>query len=238
LNNLVIVQKDDVVTDSLSIAKGVDNEHRAVLQLIRTYKNDLEDFGTLAFEMRKTRGRPQEVFYLNESQTYFLLTLMKNNETVTRFKKELVKEFVRMRKALFQLTVQKQSDEWKLQRLQGKTQRKETTDTIKDFTQYAVKQGSQNALRYYSNLTKMEYKALFILQQRFPNVREFLNDKQLGHLRTADHIVEEALKDGMEAELDYKDIYQLAKERVEEFAKLVKPSIVITADAIYIEGDK
>lgn len=237
MENLVFIQNNEAVTNSITLSVGVHNEHRAVLQLIRLYKSDLEDFGTLAFEMRKTKGRPQEVYFLNESQTYFLLTLMRNNDTVTRFKKELVKEFMRMRTYLFNLVVQRQSEEWQLQRANGKKQRKDTTDVIKDFVEYATVQGSKNAVMYYGNITKMEYKALFVLQQKFPNVREFLNDKQLSHLRTAEHIVQEALRDGMAENMHYKEIYTLAKNRVEEFSKLVKPSIVISMDTIYIQNE-
>lgn len=228
MHNLVEIKKNDTVTTSLIVANGVGNEHRAVLQLIRLYENDLKEFGTLTFEMRKTKGRPQEVYTLNESQTYFLLTLMRNNDVVVKFKKELVKEFVKMKKALIQIQVQHQNKEWQQARLDGKAIRKETTDAIKDFVEYAVKQGSTNAVRYYSNISTMENKALFILEQKFDNIREVLNNHQLSTIKTADRIVYEALQEGMERNMNYKDIYKMAKERVESLAKLVKPTIVIS----------
>jgi hypothetical protein len=40
------------------------------------------------------------------------------------------------------------------------------------------------------------------------------------------------LQEGMEKGMHYKDIYKLAKERVEQLASLVKPTIVITAEEI------
>lgn len=39
------------VTTTLAITEGTGNEHRAVLQLARTYLSDLEEFGRVAFEM-------------------------------------------------------------------------------------------------------------------------------------------------------------------------------------------
>ena len=231
--SIVEINKNDLITTSLSIAKGVGNHHKNVLDLIRTYENDLNEFGIIAFETRKSRrGKPTEFCYLNEPQTYFLLTLMRNNEQVTKFKKELVKEFMRMRKALMQLQITRQSEEWKIKREQSKLSRLEVTDAIKEFVEYATNQGSQNAKMYYSNLTKMEYKSLFLLEQKFPNLKDFLNHKQLSSLETADHIVEETLKEGMDLQMNYKDIYQLAKKRVEELANLIKPSIVISIDEI------
>ena len=230
--NAVEIKKNDTVTNTITISEGVGNEHRAVMQLVRQYELDLKEFGTLTFEMRKTKGRPTEICYLNESQTYFLLTLMRNNDVVTKFKKGLVKEFMRMRKALISVQVRHQNEEWKLKREASKTQRIETTDAIKDFVEYAVRQGSTNAVNYYSNITQMEYRALFLLKQKFPNLKDYLNMKQLNVLEIADTIVEDTLKEGMELEMHYKDIFKLAKERVESFAKIMKPSIVITMEEI------
>ena len=69
------------------------------------------------------------------------------------------------------------------------------------------------------NITKMEYKALFFLEQKFKNIRDILNIHQLSIMMNADDIVLKALNDGMDQGLDYKDIYKLAKERIEIFAK-------------------
>ena len=52
MNNLVFVQKDVPYTDSLAIASGGNVEHRAILQLIKTHLDDLQEFGRVSFEMR------------------------------------------------------------------------------------------------------------------------------------------------------------------------------------------
>ena len=238
LNKLVLIEKNDLVTTSLTLSEGVKYEHRTVLKLIREHLNDLHEFGTLALGVRKSRGRPTEYYKLNELQVYFLMTLMQNNEKVTRFKKELIKEFGRMRNALLSIQINHQNQEWQQLRLEGKAVRRETTDAIKDFVEYAVKQGSKNAIRYYSNISKMENKALFILEQKFENVREVLNNHQLSTLKTADRIVYETLHEGMERNMDYKDIYKLAKERVETLATLVKPTIVVSELEVKLIGEE
>lgn len=49
--NIVSIEKGEALTTSLAIAEGVDNPHKAVIQLIRQNLSDFEEFGGLAFEM-------------------------------------------------------------------------------------------------------------------------------------------------------------------------------------------
>jgi len=63
-------------------------------------------------------------------------------------------------------------------------------------------------------------KALFLLEQKFKNLRDVLDLNQLATVTTADAIVAKAIKEGMTSRLNYKDIYQLAKSRVETLAEL------------------
>lgn len=96
MNSLVNLENGNAVTTSLAIADGVDKSHKTVIQLIRDNTADLGEFGTLAFEMRKSGGRPTEVAILNEQQATLLMTYMRNNAIVKEFKKRLVKAFYEM----------------------------------------------------------------------------------------------------------------------------------------------
>jgi len=226
---IVIIEKNQVKTNSLVVSEWSEVKHKNVVELIREHQTDIEYFGIIARTARKSRrGKPTIYYDLNEEQAMYLMTLMANTEPVKRFKKSLVSEFTRMRKAIMQIEVNHQNKEWQQARLDGKAIRKETTDAIKDFVEYAIKQGSKSASTYYMNISKMENKALFILEQKFDNIRNVLNNHQLSTLKTADRIVYESLQEGMERNMNYKDIYQMAKERVETLAKLVKPTIVIS----------
>lgn len=82
---------NELVTTSLAIAKGTENQHKSVIQLIRNNISDLEEFGSLAFEMRVMRedgrgGEPTEYALLNEQQATVLITFMRNSEIVKSFK--------------------------------------------------------------------------------------------------------------------------------------------------------
>ena len=61
----------------LTIAGLVENEHQAVIKLVRCYLPDFQEFGFLGFEIREnrgTQGAPTEYAILSEDQAYLLLT--------------------------------------------------------------------------------------------------------------------------------------------------------------------
>ena len=97
---LVVLEKNKPVTTSLIIAKGVKTEHHSVITLIRRHIKNLEEFGTLEFQVRKSGGRPLEFAILNEEQTTFLITCMRNTEIVIDFKIKLVKDFYKMKNTI------------------------------------------------------------------------------------------------------------------------------------------
>ena len=222
-NQLVIIHNDEPRASSWIIKDGFEVEHRALTNLIKKYKTDFEELGIIASRMQQLSngaGAPVKEFLLNEDQTYFLGTLLPNTKTVRKFKLLLVKKFALARKMLLRIQAQQQNSEWLAQRQAGKITRKAETDAIKDFVEYATNQGSTNANRYYCNISQMENKALFLLEQKFKNLRDILDLNQLATVTTADAIVSKALKEGMTSRLNYKDIYQLAKSRVETLAEL------------------
>lgn len=101
LSSTIVHERDgSLFTDSEIVALNAGVEHRAVLQLITTHADDLNEFGTFAFEMRKSGGRPTRIALLNEQQATLLLTYLRNTEQVRAFKKNLVKAFFDMAQQL------------------------------------------------------------------------------------------------------------------------------------------
>jgi len=99
---IVTIYDGEARTTSLAISEGLEVEHRSVLQLVRSYKSDLGEFGRVAFEMQPiaTAGGVQnrEVAILNEQQSTLILTYIKNTEIARSFKKRLVKAFYELAK--------------------------------------------------------------------------------------------------------------------------------------------
>jgi hypothetical protein len=82
----------------------------------------------------------------------------------------------------------------------------------------------------------MENKALFLLEQKYTNLRDTLDIHQLSTIKSADQIVMKALKDGMDKGMHYRDIYAMAKLRVESFAEIIGKTL-IPAKQIQIAED-
>jgi phage regulator Rha-like protein len=227
MTDLVRAVKGVPLVSTLDIAKGFGVEHFAILRLVQKYEPKFQSLRTFHFESQKSGGRPTSFCMLNEPQATFLVSLMRNSDLVVDFKLRLAAEFDRMKKELIRLASQGQNAEYLEQRKLGKVTRLLTTDTIKGFTEYATAQGSKNAAKYYMSLTTMENKALFLLEQKYTNLRNILDLHQLSTIKSADAIVAKALKDGMDQGLHYKDIYLLAKKRVEAFAEVIGKSPVL-----------
>jgi hypothetical protein len=114
--------------------------------------------------------------------------------------------------------------EWKQARIQSKEVRKDVSNAIKMLVDYATKQGSSSAQKYYSNITKMEYAALELIQskEKVPsNFRDTLDLMDLCFLQAAEQVCRAAIIDGIEREFPYKEIYKLAKEKVMNYAQTV-----------------
>lgn len=210
MNDLVKLKGNDIFTDSLVIAQGTGNQHHAVRELIKKYKDDIEDFGTLLISNEEsTGGRPTELFLMNEEQATFLMTLLKNSKKVVAFKKELVRQFYEMRRLL----LERQSPHWQATRLESKTNRRMETDEIKALVEYAKANGSKNADKYYVNFTKLANKVVGIP----PDSRDAITASQLNNLILIEHIIGEIIKAGIRQGSYYKDIYQACKKQLEQF---------------------
>lgn len=104
MNELITFKDGVAVVDTVTIAEGVQVQHKNILELIRKYLPDFETFGRVAFETQpfKTSGGTQkrEIAWLNEDQTTLLFTFLKNTEIARKLKLTLVKAFRAVRDAL------------------------------------------------------------------------------------------------------------------------------------------
>ena len=226
MSNLLNVKNETIYVSTKILAEKLNRQHRVIYNLVNKYKKELEILGVLSFQSVPKKdnigGGTSKVFYLNEEQYIFLITNMRTKaneiDTVMKAKMEISKQFVQMRKWILEQKTQKANQEYIETRNKSKLGRKQETDIIKTFIEYAINQGSKSANKYYMAISKMENQAFFILKEKFKNVREILNITQLSKIIIADMIVRQALIDGMDREMFYKDIFQLAKKRVVDLA--------------------
>jgi len=219
--DLVIIRKRHVVTDSLTVAEKFKKQHKNVIQKIETLIGDDEEdrlnFQPISY--KDSYGREQKK-YTMDRKSFSILCMSFSGKKALAWKLRFYDAFEAMEKALLQQAMQGKDKAWLSQRAAGKITRREETDAIQQFVDYATAQGSTSANRYYCNISRMQNKALFILEQKFPNLRDILDLNQLATVDVSDAIVSKALAEGMTSNLHYKDIYKLAKKRVEAFAKL------------------
>ena len=224
MSNLVLLKNNQPLTTSLIVARELKRTHKSIGNLIKQYRKDFDELGNkvIEFEMSQKHGKPTIIYYLNEQHLTFLIMMLRvkqnENDKVLEFKKRITKEFFNMRKWILEQKTQKQNQQYIETRNQSKIGRKQETDIIKIFIEYAKNQGSKSANKYYMAISKMENQAFFILKEKFKNVREILNITQLSKIIIADMIVRQAIIEGMEKEMFYKDIFQLAKKRVIEMS--------------------
>lgn len=92
---IVFVKKGSVFTNSLIISVGASVPHKKIKATILKHKDKLSELGDKIAPRHQTneKGRKIVVYDLSEQQSTFLITLLKNTESVINFKMKLVKSF-------------------------------------------------------------------------------------------------------------------------------------------------
>nr|DAF81241.1 MAG TPA: regulatory protein [Caudoviricetes sp.] len=210
---LVELKGNDVFTNSKVIAEGTENHHESVVAIIQKYWRDILEFGNIEFSDLKSGnpkgGRPEKIYYLNEEQATFVITLLRNSKTVVKFKKELVRQFYAMRKFL----LDKQSKQWNDTRLANKENRLKETDVIKMLVDYAKEQGSTHSDKLYLTYTKLAKSIV-------GGNRDAASVTDLNNLTLVESIILQTIRIDMSMNMPYKDIYKDCKDRLERFADI------------------
>lgn len=208
---LVELKGNEVFTNSKVIAEGTQNQHESVVAIIRKYESDIREFGKINYSDLKSgkRGQPERIYYLNEEQATFLITLMRNSKIVVKFKKELVRQFYAMRRFL----LEKQTRLWSDTRIANKQNRLKETDVIKLLVEYAKEQGSTHSDKLYMTYTRL---AKTIIGGK----RDNISASELNNLTLVESIILQTIRIDMSMGMHYKDIYKDCKERIERFAEI------------------
>lgn len=207
---LVEVRQDEVFTNSKVVAEGTNNQHESIVAVIQKYEKDIADFGKLEFSDLKSGnpkgGRPERIYYLNEEQATFVITLLRNSKVVVKFKKELVRQFYAMRRFL----IERQSKLWNDTRLANKENRLKETDVIKLLIDYAKEQGSTHSDKLYLTYTKLAKTVI-------GGNRDDLTASEINNLTLVESIILQTIKIDMSMGIHYKDIYKDCKDRINQF---------------------
>lgn len=116
-----------------------------------------------------------------------------------------------LRLGYFKLKAELDSPIWKDTRTLGKEVRRLETDAIKEFTDYAVIQGSKNAQRYYKHFSTLADNAAGIIN------RDTATVIQLNTLLLIERVISTEIHNGITAGTPYKTIFQNCKDRLQRF---------------------
>lgn len=219
ISNLVELKRGQPLTTSLKVAEVFGKQHTHVLRDIEklgcSERFRLSNFGLSSYTNEKNRKQP--MFTMTKSG-FTMLAMGYTGQKVMEFKERYISEFDRMEKII----LNQQNLSFQQSRLEGKDVRKEFMDVVARFVDYATAQGSKNATKYFANLTTMTYKSLGLVKQAGPqSFRDSLDLMEISALKMAEWVCEYALIDGMELGMPYKEIYVMARQRVEANAATV-----------------
>lgn len=216
-------------TTSMTVADVFGKQHAHILRAIYALPSDTTEarafnrsnFGAIDF--LDGRGRTQKGIAMTRDG-FTLLAMGFTGSKAHAWKLKYLAAFNAMEA---QLVKQHSNLEWAAARVNIKQVRRSFTDVVARFVEYAKGQGSESAERYFANLTKMEYKALGLLEMQktaIGNFRDTLDLMDIAYLHVAEMTAQAAIEEGIEAGTHYKEIYQLAKQRVEAYANVVAVS--------------
>lgn len=204
MNELVILRKNETVTTSLKVAETFHKRHDSVIRDIRNLECSKEFTSHNFVESRyKDRtGKYNPMFYITKDGFMFL-AMGYRGKKAARFKEAYIAEFNRMHDLLTELTAQGRIEAKEL----SKKNRRNETDAIQEFVNYAISQGSKKADKYYTNYSKLANNVCGVEDRNTASVM------QLHNLIVTEDLIRKLIEHGMDNGDYYKDIYKTCKER-------------------------
>ncbi|EDP5257692.1 phage regulatory protein [Campylobacter jejuni] len=245
MNDLVYSLNGGLVTDQNKISTISKVDINSIQRLIRNYKQDLECFGELGFELQKIAKTNKKIYFLNEQQATLLLTYMKNSESVRNAKKVLVFAFYQMKEKLRSLEQEQEKARFKTlsdenlrlnflnhhQKIGYKSQLKQQKEKYENkikALQYDLEH--KNELSFKRKLSKEEllelrkilakdYDILCFKKWEYMLFAESVSGKNYKLEKENDFCIYKSIKDSFNSKLDY---YKNYEEYEEKWRKILR----------------
>lgn len=238
-SNIVAVTRGKPTTTSVLIAEKFHKRHADVLRAIANLEcsDGFRQRNFASSSYLNEQGKEQPCYTLTRDGFSFLAMGFTGKDAAA-WKEKFITAFNWQADEINRLRQMHASPDWQQARIEGRTARRNETDVIKAFVEYAISQGSMSASRYYLCLTKETNRALFFVQSAVgKDFRQGLSAQQLASVAMAERIVERSLLGSMTVKTFYKDAYRTAAERVRQFAALIGQSVPGRTPAM-LEGTK
>ena len=217
-----------IIINDVFIAQ--DKQGRYCLNDLHKAAGNLPEHQSAQFiRLESTQKLIEEMKSVNSHTLESVHTIMGGNGGIYATK-ELVYAYAMWVSPSFHLFVIRTFDQVATQRMQqqqarhnGKLIRREFTDTLQQLVEYSIAQGSQNPDKHFINYTRLGYSVLdFAKDSNDKNLRDSLSLLQHNQLGMVEFAIQQAILEGMQHGMHYKEIYQLAKARANELASMIK----------------
>ena len=207
--NIITLNNNEPVIDTLDMAIGFDMQHRSIMRLVSIHEESIKKFGKVRFEITPSKsGQNQRHTYLNEAQATFVGTLMNNKGRAIEFKIKLVKQFQKMKNY-----IQKQETI----RLSGIETRKSLTDKIEESGEFKRMHG--HAYSTYTNLIYSLTDLTFRYREYSRHSRTGFRDSLTGDDLKRVELAESLIKPLLEMNKQYSEIKDTLKPLFQEKIK-------------------
>lgn len=227
---LTTIIQGQPVTNTRKIASAIDADNKEVVNVVKTLLEDypelrgdttapkIPEFEPVFIEYQaEYRGQTFTAYQMNEAAFYLLLPRFRTPRAKTAYL-EFVKSFMQMKQALLQAEANKDNLLFNQIRIEGKQARRNLTDALAEFADYAENQGSKGRKWLFSNVTKQINKAIGLQAISCPSARDAMTTEQAEQLKEVEQLMTDLLHELMEAKTPYKEIKAEIKALCEEFA--------------------
>lgn len=218
ISDLVQIKDNKVYTTSLDVARVFNKRHADVLKTIENLECSNEfikrNFSLSSYVDSTGRSLPMYIIYRDG---FSMLVMSYTGKKAMVWKEKYIETFNKMENKLKQLSLNdRYSDNWLKVRIDGKVVRKELTDIIVEFIEYAKSQGSEHCDFYYVHITNAINNSLFGIKsgkKANKNLRNEINTIQLAGISFLEYkLGKYILKLLSDDCYSYKEIYEKCKE--------------------------
>lgn len=190
-----------------------DNPMIAIYKIHERHKERLDKYSVLT-KLTNTDGKKYET-YLYSAKGIYEICRWSNKPKANEFYDQVYELLEGLRTGQITIHLQKQTQLWQDTRSFSKQIRKHETDSIKKLVDHAISQGSKNAVRYYSSISKLADNAAKITD------RDQATIEQLNRLSILENIIAKCINDGVRDAREYKDIYQSCRAQIGVFSNML-----------------
>lgn len=229
----LFTKKDKVLVSSRIVAENFEKEHKEIIYTIegRVSKGKIRNKG-LYKELMEIGGELHLSNYMvkskytdsqNRVQTEYLLTrdgfslvtMSLKGKKALIWKLKYIDAFNKMEAFIRE----KLSSEWLQTRKNGKLIRRNETDNLSELVLYAISQGSKT----YEKNPKLIYKHYSTLANNAVGIktgqREYVTRKVLDTIAFIEDMILNTVKEEMDKDIDYHQIYKTCKKRADQIVK-------------------